>query len=150
MQRIQRGPLWNVLVKSVSFHLERLHPSWFELVQLLIHSVEFIVDILVLCPFVLAFDASLLSFCCSADKWSHSIVCSLHNVDIMPWGYRISWRRAVPLRQLKRLAEECLLIPKIVLWPSEIIVLIQHPITVHLSVIDIRRYFFNLLYMSMR
>jgi len=68
MQRIQRGPLWNVLVKSVSFHLERLHLSWFELVQLLIHSVEFIDDILVLCPFVLAFDASLLSFCCTADE----------------------------------------------------------------------------------
>jgi len=33
--------------------------------------------------------------------------------------------------------------------PSEIIVSIQHPVTVHSSVIDIGRYFFNLIYTSM-
>jgi len=34
-------------------------------------------------------------------------------------------------------------------YPSEIIVLIQHTVTVHSSVTDIGCYFFNLFYMSM-
>jgi len=33
-------------------------------------------------------------------------------------------------------------------YPSEIMVLIQHPVTVHSSVIDIGHHFFNLFYMS--
>ena len=39
--------------------------------------------------------------------------------------------------------------PALVITNSEIIVLIQHPVTLHSSVIDIGRYFFNLFYMSM-
>ena len=39
--------------------------------------------------------------------------------------------------------------PALVITNSEIIVFIQHPVTLHSSVIDIGRYFFNLFYMSM-
>jgi len=78
------------------------------------------------------------------DATKLSCLCRVRFADV-------NWALAyiTGLRSLLACAcQQHLLIPRTVLYPSEIIVLIQHPVTVHSSVVDIGRYFFNLFYMS--